>query len=109
MRDLVLVRFTNEPHRAASALADARETQEPWTGDLRDAVAVYRDGAGTFVVDRAAEPSRWSVAIAGALVGAFVGLPVAALLGPIAVVVGSVVGGLGGMRRASDTDWWSEL
>ena len=56
MRDLALVGFKNERHRAAAELAEARETEEPWTGDLRDAVVVYRDAGGSFLLDRRTSP-----------------------------------------------------
>jgi uncharacterized membrane protein len=121
MPELVVVGFKNDRSRAAAVLSELRETDEPWTAELRGAIAAYRDERGQLTVDQSFEATKGGGAIGGALIGAVIGialavvaLPLTSRLGEavptIALVLGGVAGVVLGARRGGyDRSWWSEL
>ena len=120
MPELALIGFKNDRSRAAAVLHALRETEEPWTADLRTATAVHRDAHGTLVEDRSYEPSRTSLVIVRGLEGAIIGLMLAVIMLPFvscsatswlggALLVSGLVAAVVEVRRGAAPMLWIEL
>jgi uncharacterized membrane protein len=118
MSELVIVAFKGSMERAASALVELRAVDEPWTAQLDDAIAVYRDSRGHLMIDESYASTMGQSTIGRGLIGSLAGLALATLLLPLtagasAPIVGATLlagtfGGtiLGARRGHLAEDWW---
>jgi uncharacterized membrane protein len=70
--ELIAVRF-DETDRASEVLGQLEALDAYRTIELRDAVAVYRTDDGKLHLDQSVQPTAWTGAAKGGLVGALVG------------------------------------
>ena len=72
MAELIVVGFKKDMYRASEVLNTLTDMNDSWVVDLKDAVAVYRDGKGKLRVDQSYQPTTGQGAAWGALLGGLV-------------------------------------
>ena len=116
MSNLVVVGFKKDRFRAAEALNKLRQLDFSWTGQLDDAVAVYRGYDGTLLIDQSYELTTGEGAGWGALWGSLIGLVSAIFTGgatlpaAAAIAAAGTLGGaaLGATIGGIGAKWWKE-
>jgi len=117
MAKLIVVGFKRDIYRATVVLNRLQTMNYYWAVDLHDAVAVYRDENGRLRVDQSFQMTTGDGAAFGGLMGALVGLTLAAIPltgGASAVAAGALAAGtaggaaLGAGIGAIDAKWWKD-
>jgi uncharacterized membrane protein len=94
MAKLIVVGFKRDLYRASEVLNKLQTMNYYWTVDLHDAVAVYRDENGKLRIDQSYQMTTGEGAVFGGLMGALIGLTLAAI-----PVTGGASAGRGGGSR----------
>src|SRR5262245_5651515 len=117
MAELIVVGFQGI-RRAAEVLNQLQELNVERLIDLKDGVAVYRTDDGRLRIDQSIQPTTREEAVWGGLLGAFVGVllaaPFAVAAVPVAVTAALTAGGAavgavtGGVFGFDDAATWKE-
>jgi uncharacterized membrane protein len=117
MAELIVVGFKKDKYRASEVLNELQLLNDDWVVDLHDAVAVYRDDNGKLRVDQSYQTTTGEGAAMGGLMGALIGLSLAAIPltgGASAVAAGTLAAGaaggaaIGASAGALDAAWWKD-
>jgi uncharacterized membrane protein len=117
MAQLIVVGFKKDMYRASSVLNQLSTMNYDWVVDLHDAVAAYRDYNGKLRVDQSYQTTTGEGAAMGGLLGALIGLSLAAIPftgGASAVAAGTLAAGaaggaaVGASAGALDAAWWKD-
>jgi len=117
MSQLIVVGFKKDMYRASEVLNLLQSMNDDWAVDLHDAVAVYRDYNGKLRVDQSYQTTKGEGAAMGGLLGALIGLSLAAIPftgGASAAAAGTLAAGaaggaaLGAGAGALDAAWWKD-
>lgn len=117
MAELIVVGFKKDMYRASEVLNELLSMDYDWVVDLHDAVAVYRDYNGKLRVDQSYQTTTGEGAAMGGLLGALIGLSLAAIPftgGASAAAAGTLAAGaaggaaIGASAGALDAAWWKD-